>query len=72
MNKVVLKDAFASFHEHWSPRIVGDVDGCHVKVVKLRGEFTWHRHEHEDELFLVVAGSLRMQFRERTIVLAPG
>ncbi|MCK6447261.1 MAG: cupin domain-containing protein [Planctomycetes bacterium] len=72
MNKVNLAAAFARFHEHWSPKIVGDVNDSHVKVVKLRGEFTWHHHEHEDELFLVVRGRLRMQFRDRTVELDPG
>lgn len=72
MNKVNLAEAFARFHEHWSPKIVGDVNEAHVKLVKLRGEFTWHHHEHEDELFLVVHGRLHMQFRDRTVQLDPG
>lgn len=72
MNKLNLAEAFARFSDHWSPKIVGDVNGFQVKLVKLRGEFTWHHHEREDELFLVVKGRLRMQFRERTVVVEAG
>ncbi len=64
-----LAEKFAQFSEAWSPKIVAALNGQHVKLVKLRGEFVWHLHEHEDELFLVVRGSLRMEFRDgpRTI-----
>jgi mannose-6-phosphate isomerase-like protein (cupin superfamily) len=72
MQKVNLADALASFSEHWQPRIVGELNGQHVKVVKLRGEFVWHHHENEDELFLVVKGSLTIQLRERDILLREG
>jgi mannose-6-phosphate isomerase-like protein (cupin superfamily) len=61
---VNLATAFASFDEAWSPRIAGDVNDFQVKVVKLRGEFVWHAHEAEDELFLVVAGSMVMRLRD--------
>jgi mannose-6-phosphate isomerase-like protein (cupin superfamily) len=63
IRKVNLADAFARFEEHWSPRIAGELNGQHVKLVKLRGEFVWHSHRDEDELFLVVRGRLRMEFR---------
>lgn len=64
MQKVRLQDAFASFDELWSPRIVGELNGQHVKLVKLAGDFVWHHHEDEDELFLVVQGSFRMDYRD--------
>jgi len=64
-NKVNLADKFGRFSAHWSPKIVAALNGQHVKLVKFRGEFVWHHHEHEDELFLVVRGSFRMEFRDR-------
>ncbi len=72
MDKVNLGRAFASFAEHWSPRIVGDVNDMQVKVAKLQGEFVWHHHDQEDELFLVVTGRLVMRFRDREVSLEPG
>jgi mannose-6-phosphate isomerase-like protein (cupin superfamily) len=72
MEKVTLADNFARISDHWHPRIVGELNGQHVKLVKFKGEFVWHHHEHEDELFLVVAGSFRMEFRDRHVWLAPG
>lgn len=65
MHPVNLAAAFARFSDHWSPKVVGAVNDFHVKVVKLQGEFVWHSHDAEDELFLVVKGTLRMQFRDR-------
>ena len=67
-----LADRFARFDDRWNPRIVAELNGNHVKVVKLEGEFVWHHHDDEDELFLVVSGRLRMQFRDKDVVLAPG
>ena len=72
MDKVNLTESFARFSEHWSPRIAGELNGQRVKLVKFQGEFVWHRHEHEDELFLVVAGEFRMEFRNRTVDLVAG
>jgi mannose-6-phosphate isomerase-like protein (cupin superfamily) len=72
MQKVNLTEALASFAEHWQPRIVGELNGQHVKVVKLQGEFVWHHHEHEDELFLVLKGSMTMQLRDGDVVLREG
>lgn len=72
MNKVNLLEKFALFSEHWSPKIVGELNGQQVKLAKLKGEFIWHQHEAEDELFLVVKGSFRMEFRDRTVELAEG
>jgi mannose-6-phosphate isomerase-like protein (cupin superfamily) len=72
MTKVNLKEKLALFSEHWSPRIVGELNGQHVKLAKLEGEFVWHHHEREDELFFVVKGSLTMRLREGDIVLNEG
>jgi len=72
MNKVNLRDAFATFDEAWHPRVAGDVNDMQVKLAKLRGEFIWHHHEQEDELFLVVKGVLRMRFRDREVRVEPG
>ena len=72
MRKVSLQEALASFTEHWQPRIIGELNGQHVKVVKLLGEFVWHHHEQEDELFLVLDGTLVMQLRDGEITLRPG
>lgn len=72
MHKVTLADKFDRFSDHWRPRIVGRVNETHIKVAKLQGEFPWHAHEHEDELFLVVRGSIRIEFRHREVVLNEG
>ena len=72
IEKVRLTDKFAQFHEIWSPKIVGEVNDAHVKLVKLKGEFVWHHHEQEDELFLVISGHLVMKLRERDIHLDAG
>jgi mannose-6-phosphate isomerase-like protein (cupin superfamily) len=70
--KVNIAEKLARFQEHWSPRIVGELNGQHVKLVKFTGEFVWHHHEHEDELFLVVKGRFRMEFRDRQVWLEEG
>lgn len=72
MNKVTLASKFASFSEHWSPRIVGELNGQHVKLVKFVGEFVWHHHDHEDEMFLVHRGRFRMELRDGDIELGAG
>lgn len=72
MHSIDLREAFASFSEHWSPRIVAELNGQHVKLVKFRGEFVWHHHDAEDELFLVHRGRFRMEFRDRVVELGPG
>jgi mannose-6-phosphate isomerase-like protein (cupin superfamily) len=71
-DKVTLSEKFAQFEDLWSPRIVGEVNGHLVKLVKIRGEFIWHRHDVEDELFLVHRGSFRMEFRDRAVELSAG
>ena len=72
MEKVNLAEKLELFDEHWSPRIVGELNGQHIKLVKLEGEFVWHHHEEEDELFLVLAGELEMRLRDRAVSLGPG
>lgn len=72
MDKVNLAEKLALFPEHWSPKLVGELNGQHVKLVKLLGEFVWHNHEVEDELFLVVKGRFRMEFRDRHVWLEQG
>ena len=72
MEKVNLAQALSSFSEPWQPRIVGELNGQHVKVVKLKGEFVWHHHEAEDEMFLVVKGKLTIRFRDRDVDLSEG
>ncbi len=72
MDKVNLAEKFSRFSAHWQPKIVGELNGQHVKLVRFQGEFVWHQHEHEDELFLVVRGSFRMEFRDRVVELGEG
>ncbi len=72
MDKVNLREKLALFAEHWHPKIVGELNGQQVKLVKLQGEFVWHHHEHEDELFLVVQGRFRMDFRDHAVWLEEG
>jgi mannose-6-phosphate isomerase-like protein (cupin superfamily) len=71
-DKVVITEKLALLREHWSPRIVGELNGQHVKLAKFQGEFIWHAHDHEDEMFLVLRGSFEMQFRDRTVPLHEG
>lgn len=70
--KVVVAEKFAEFTAHWSPKVVGELNGQHVKLVKFSGEFIWHHHEHEDEMFFVVRGTFDMQFRDRVVPLHEG
>ena len=72
METVNLQQKFAKFSEHYKPHIIGEVNDCYVKVVKLKGEFIWHHHDHEDELFLVVKGTLRMLFRDHQSIIREG
>ena len=72
MEKVNLDQKFAQFSDYWSPKVVGELNGQHIRLVKLQGEFVWHHHENEDELFLVLKGQLTMQFRDREVMLNPG
>lgn len=72
VRKVNLAEALGRFTEHWSPRIAGELNGQHVKLVKFQGEFVWHHHEQEDELFLVVRGRFRLELRDRTVEVGEG
>lgn len=64
ISKLNLAEKLSQFSDHWHPRIVGQLNGQHVKIVKFQGEFVWHHHQHEDELFLVLKGRFRMEFRD--------
>lgn len=70
--KVSLDAAFARITEHWRPKVVAELNGQEVKLVKVQGEFVWHHHEAEDELFLIHKGTLRIEFRDRVVTLGPG
>src|SRR5215472_2905492 len=76
MDTINPKDKFSRFSEYWKPHIIGEVNDCLVKAVKLQGDFVWHHHDNEDELFLVVKGTLRMRVREqgseRQFLITPG
>jgi mannose-6-phosphate isomerase-like protein (cupin superfamily) len=72
IEKITLAKKFAAFTEHWRPKIVGELNGQEVKVVKFKGEFVWHQHEDADEMFLVWRGRMRVEFRDQAIELGPG
>ena len=72
MEKVNLQEKFALFSDQWNPRIVGELNGQHVKLAKLQGEFVWHHHDDEDELFLVLKGSMGIELQEETVSLTEG
>jgi mannose-6-phosphate isomerase-like protein (cupin superfamily) len=72
MDKVDLSSAFAGISTHWDPHVAGELNGQQVRLVKLFGEFVWHKHETEDEMFLVHRGTLHLRFRDRVAVLTPG
>lgn len=72
MDKINLAEKFSLFHDHFSPKVVGELNGQLVKLVKFKGEFVWHHHDHEDELFYVVKGSFDMHMRERIVTVREG
>ncbi len=72
LEKVNLAEKFSAFQDYWSPKIAGQVNDFHVRLVKLKGEFVWHHHEDEDELFLVVKGKLLIKLRDQDITLNEG
>lgn len=72
VDKVNLAAAFAKFHDHWNPRVAGDINNFQVKLVKFSGQFDWHHHDAEDELFLVVAGRMKMGLRTGDVIVEPG
>lgn len=72
IEKINLNTKFSLFNEHWSPKIVGDLNDAHIKLAKFKGEFVWHKHDHEDELFLVVKGKLVIKLETHDIELEAG
>jgi mannose-6-phosphate isomerase-like protein (cupin superfamily) len=72
METVNLSEKFSHFSDYFHPRVIGDLNDTHVKAVKLRGEFVFHHHDNEDELFLVVKGTLRIKFRDHESIIRPG
>ena len=72
MPAVNLAEKFAKFQDYWNPRVIGELNDCHVKAVKIKGQFVWHHHDHEDELFLVIKGTLRMRFRDHDELVHQG
>jgi mannose-6-phosphate isomerase-like protein (cupin superfamily) len=72
MEKINLAEKFSLFSEYWNPKIAGELNGQQVKLVKFKGSFVWHQHEHEDELFYVVKGSFDMEFRDKTVTINEG
>lgn len=72
MNKINLAAKLSQFDDHWNPKVVGELNGQHVKLAKIKGGFVWHHHEDEDELFLVLHGRMKLEFRDRVVELAEG
>ncbi|MCW5962061.1 MAG: cupin domain-containing protein [Pyrinomonadaceae bacterium] len=72
MKKVNLAEKFSLITEHWRPKVVGELNGQEVKLVKFQGEFPWHLHENEDEMFMAVRGNFRIEFRDKTVELSEG
>lgn len=72
MQKISLAEEFYDITEHWRPKVVGELNGQEVKLVKFQGEFPWHHHENEDEMFLGVTGTFDIEFRDRKITINPG
>jgi mannose-6-phosphate isomerase-like protein (cupin superfamily) len=69
MEKVIVNDKLSNINDHWNPRIAAELNGQHVKLVKFQGEFVWHKHDHEDEMFYVLKGEFDMQLRDKTITI---
>ncbi|HYG03772.1 MAG TPA: cupin domain-containing protein [Chryseosolibacter sp.] len=72
MESINISEKLAQFTDHWNPRIIGELNGQHVKAVKLKGEFIWHHHETEDEMFMVIRGHLKMAFRDKIVDVKEG
>jgi mannose-6-phosphate isomerase-like protein (cupin superfamily) len=72
MRRINLKDKFAAFSDAWSPKIIAELNGQHVKLARMEGAFEWHHHEQEDELFFVLEGRLEMHYREEVVTIGPG
>jgi mannose-6-phosphate isomerase-like protein (cupin superfamily) len=72
IEKINISEKLELFQDYWNPRIVGELNGQHIKLVKLKGEFIWHKHDDEDEMFLVIKGKLNIEFRNKYVVLNEG
>lgn len=72
MKKINLREKFQLFSEHWTPKIIGELNGQHVKIAKVKGEFVWHDHSNEDELFMLIKGELKILFQDKEITLKEG
>ena len=72
INPINLEQKLSLFTEHWKPKVVAELNGQHVKITKMKGTFVWHHHDNEDELFLILSGRLRMDFRDRQVWVEPG
>ena len=71
MDKIIIAEKLALFSEYWSPKIVGELNGQQVKLAKFKGEFVWHKHDNEDEMFFVLNGILKIEFRDRIVEIKP-
>jgi mannose-6-phosphate isomerase-like protein (cupin superfamily) len=72
IQKVNISEKLGLFKDHWNPRIIGELNGQHIKLAKFQGEFIWHKHDNEDEMFLVLEGSFKMHLRDKTIEINKG
>ena len=72
MKKINIQEKFGHFNDYWSPKVIGELNGQQVKIAKVKGEFVWHDHANEDELFLIIKGVLKIEFREKTVELKEG
>jgi len=72
IEKVNIREKLDRINDYWNPRIVGELNGQHIKLTKLKGEFVWHKHDAEDEMFLIISGDFVMELRDKTIQLKPG
>jgi len=72
MNKVNIAEKLSLFNDYWNPRIAGTLNGQDIKLAKFKGEFVWHKHDNEDEMFLVIDGEFEMEFRDKTVTIKQG
>jgi mannose-6-phosphate isomerase-like protein (cupin superfamily) len=72
MSVINIKEKFSLFSEHWTPKKIGELNGQQILLAKIKGEFIWHAHEHEDELFMIIKGSLILEFRDKSVELNEG
>lgn len=72
MDKINIAQKFSLFNDHWSPKVIGELNGQQIKLAKVKGEFVWHNHRDEDELFFIVKGQLKIEFKDKTVELSEG